>query len=117
MIYVEVPQLKRSYDRNVSWCRFWLGISLAVATLTFTFGVNQVFDPLFEGAPTRADERGDLNDNGQTDSFTFTGVAVMIALFLIASVCASLAAVFRVLYQRDNVILSAIEHTYQEEAP
>ena len=116
MIYVEVPQLKRSYDRNLNWCRFWLGISLAVATLTFTFGVNQVFDPLFEDAPASVDERGDVNNDSQADSFTFTGVAVMIAMFLIASVCASLAAVFRVLYRRDDEALAVIERPHQEAA-
>ena len=36
--------LVRACDRNVGWCRFWLGVSLAIATLTFTFAVDQVFD-------------------------------------------------------------------------
>ena len=113
----DVPRLKRSYHRNLNWCRFWLGIGLAVATLTFTFGVNQVFAPLFENNAGGAFETSGTPNYLKAASFTFAGVAVLLLLMLVVSVCASLAAVFRELYLRDDRSLSAIAQTHEEATP
>ena len=116
MTPAETSRLKRSYARNLGWCRFWLGISLAIVTLMFTFAVNQVFKPLIERAPvpTIIDEQRDAGDDGQVEPLRFPGVTVMFALFLVTSICIGLSAYFRVLYRRDDAALTNTERGHQE---
>ena len=108
MTSAEVSQLKRSYDRNLGWCRFWLGISLAIATLTFTFAVNQVFGPPMENTRAANAERSDVEDSNEVDPIRFTSVAVMFMLVVVATICAVLSARFRLLYRRNDAALTAI---------
>ena len=114
MIQAEVSRLQRSYERNIGWCRFWLGVSLAVVTLTFTFAVDQVFFTNAERIPITAGALNDTGGSGQTDSTDFTGIAVIYALVFIAAACASLSARFRILYLRNDAALAATERTHQE---
>ena len=58
----EISRLTRVYDRNLTWCRFWLGISLAVTTLTFTFGVDRLIDDRNVDQDTVP-----IRDNGKVD--------------------------------------------------
>ena len=108
MIQAEVSLLQRSYERNLGWCRFWLGVSLAVFTLTFTFAVDQVFFPNAESVPTNVGALTDAGSDGRVDSIDFTGIAVTYALVFIAAACASLSARFRILYLRNDAALTAI---------
>ena len=117
MSCAEVHRVKRSYDRNLGWCRFWLGISLAVFTLMFSFAVDQVFEPLTERPPGAADERSDTGPNKQEEPFSFTAFVVMFLLFLVASICAGLSVSFRALYQRDDRALTVIKRPHQEATP
>lgn len=114
MIQAEVSRLQRSYERNLGWCRFWLGVGLAVVTLTFTLAVDQVFFTNAELIPITA---GALNDTGsivQADSTDLTGIAVVCSLVFLAAACASLSALFRILYLRNDAALTAI--TANQEA-
>ena len=38
--------INRSYSRNLTWCRFWLGVGLGIVAFTFTFVVDQTFENL-----------------------------------------------------------------------
>ncbi len=113
----EATRLQRSYERNLSWCRFWLGISLAVATLTFTFAMDQVFYPWLE--PTAPAEQAlDRQADGKTptmpqagdveppDSFSPIGALVSALLFCLSFSCAALSWWFRVLYHADDADLA-----------
>ena len=117
MTSAEASRLKRSYERNLSWCRFWLGASLAVATLTFTFAVGQVFDPSSERVSTSTDLRNSSAKNDPSDLISFANVAVMLMLVGISGLCVALSALFGVLYRRDDALLAAVEHTPQEATP
>ena len=112
MTPAEVAQVERSYDRNLSWCRFWLGVSLAVATLTFTFAVNQVFDVPTERVGTPTDGSSD-----QSEPVSFSDIAIMLTLVGIVGVCVGLSALFQVFYRRDDNTLIAMEHPNTEATP
>lgn len=121
MTCAEVRQLKRSYARNLGWCRFWLGVSLAVTTLTFSFAVDKVFDPVFgsntASSVTAADAGADADDASQPAPIGIAGVAVIFILVLLVSICVGLSAIFQTLYQRNDKALAALEHPLQEATP
>lgn len=121
MTCAEVWQLKRSYDRNLGWCRFWLGVSLAVATLTFSFAVDEVFDPVFgsdaETSATDTHAQAVLDDATQPAPVGFTSVTVISILVLLVSICVGLSAIFQALYRRNDRVLTATEHHPQEATP
>ena len=114
MTQADVSRLKRSYDRNIGWCRFWLGIGLAVATLTFTFAVNQVFSSPVERAPIAADELSDMEDSDQVNPISYIGIVVMCSLVLISAVCVVLSAGFKGLYRRNDAALTLLESAHRE---
>jgi hypothetical protein len=116
MTLLEVSSLKRSYDRDLGWCRFWLGISLAVATLTFTFAVNQVFDPLFVRGPIGTDEQVKMEDSNRNDQVVLSEVLVISGLILTNCVCIVLSLGFRVLYRRSDAALTAIGLAHHNES-
>ena len=116
MTRAKVARLKRSYDRNVGWCRFWVGVSLAIATLTFTFAVERVFEPLFE--PTTAICRSaDTENDGQVDLISFVSIGIIFLLILLSAVCAVLSARFSTLYRRDDAALADIDQDHPEATP
>jgi H+/gluconate symporter-like permease len=117
MTPAEVSRLKRSYHRNVSWCRFWVGVSLAIATLTFTFAVDRVFEPPPEPIATTANEQVDEENIGQVDLISFVSIAVVFWLILLSAVCAVLSARFRTFYRRNDAALVAMERKHQEATP
>ena len=47
----EYARRKRSYERNLGWCRIWLGIGIAIASLSFTFVFERNIQPLLEPRP------------------------------------------------------------------
>ena len=89
---------------------------MAIATLMFTFAVNQVFKPLIERAPvpTIIDERRDTGDDSQVEPLSVPSMTVIFALFLVTSICIGLSAYFRVLYRRDDAALTNTERGHQE---
>ncbi len=117
MTSAEASRLKRSYQRNLGWCRFWLGISLAVATLTFTFAVDQVFDLSSERVSTSTDVRNSTAKNNPSDPISFANVAVILMLVGISALCVALSALFRDLYRIDDATLANIELADQEATP
>ena len=114
MTSAEASRLKRSYERNLNWCRFWLGVSLAVATLTFTFAVDKVFDLSSERVSTSTDVQNSSAKNNPSESISFANVAVMLMLVGISGLCVALSALFRVLFRIDDAMLAAFEHPLQE---
>ena len=111
--------LVRAYDRNVGWCRFWLGVSLAIATLTFTFAVDQVFDVPIEPLEVSDTEQKSASGNDSGDPIGFSDMAALLTLTLIgiAGLCIGLSAYFKVLYYRDDAALLSIERDGQEATP
>ena len=112
MTCAEAARLKRSYARNLGWCRFWLGISLAVATLTFTFAMDRVFDPLFdsstEGPAPAVNGPSNVGRADQANLVGLIGVAVISILVFMGGICLFLSLYFRVLYRRDDRALAAM---------
>ena len=112
MTCAEVSRLKRSYDRNLGWCRFWLGISLAVATLTFTFAMDRVFDPLFdsstEGPAPAVNGPSNTDHVDQANLVGLIGIAVICILVFVGGIRLFLSIYFRVLYRRDDTALAAM---------
>ena len=119
MTRAEAARLKRAYHRNVGWCRFWLGVSLAIATLTFTFAVDQVFavPTEQEGAPNEA--QNGAGDNDPEDAIGFSNMAALLTLTLIgiSGLCIGLSGFFRVLYRRDDAALLASKQDDEEATP
>ena len=114
MTSAETSRAQRSYDRNLGWCRFWLGVSLAVATLTFTFAVDQVFGLPPEQVSAAVDKLNSAETNDPSDPIRFSRIAVMLTLGIISGLCVGLSARFRILYQRDDRLLAVIDHLNQE---
>ncbi len=117
MTSAEASRLTRSYERNLGWCRFRLGVGLAVATLTFTFAVDQVFDLSSERDSTSTDAQNSSAKNNPSDPISFANVAVMFMLLGISGLCVALSALFGALYRRDDALLAAFEHPFQEATP
>ena len=120
----DAPRLNRSYERNLSWCRVWLAIGIAVATLTFTFVVEQRIQPLTE--PRSADgeraiepaaaEHTDGNQLAVPDNRNdVANVVLFFALILTPGTCFVIALRFSALYKKDDVALSVIRNSNQQE--
>ena len=90
---------------------------MAVATITFTFAVDQVFDLSPERVRATAGELNSTETNDPTDPIRFSKIAVMLTLGVISGLCVGLSARFRILYQRDDQLLAVIDHPTQEETP
>ncbi len=60
---------KRYYDRNLAWCRFWLGIGIARSTLSFTFVAERGFGPII-GSSSMGDESSVGAPDKSTTSYT-----------------------------------------------
>ncbi len=111
----EISRLTREYDRNLTWCRFWLGISLAVATLTFTFGVDRLIDDRNVDQDTVPIRDNVKLDEVKPDVVKPSEVFVLTLLISVACVCAGLSIRFRELYTENDRLLSSIEPISQED--
>lgn len=119
MTRAEAAGRKRAYDRNVGWCRFWLGVSLAIATLTFTFAVDQVFAVPMEllEAPDAEQKIAASDDPKEPVGFSDMAGLVTLTLIGISGLCIGLSAYFRVLYHRDDAALLSTAQHDQEATP
>ena len=90
---------------------------MAVATITFTFAVDQVFDLSPERVSAAVGELNSAETNDPSDPIRFSKIAVMLTLGVISGLCVGLSARFRILYQRDDQLLAAFEHPNQEATP
>lgn len=118
----EVTWLRRSYDRNLGWCRIWAGVGFAVATLWFTFVVEQQVHPLLdnrEGDPrAQAQSTDDVLVTESNDSeITVADLVVSSVLLLGLVISFGIALRFRELYRIDDAMLADIELADQEATP
>ncbi|MDE2788074.1 MAG: hypothetical protein OXL37_15615 [Chloroflexota bacterium] len=90
---------------------------MAVATLTFTFAVDEVFSLPPERVSAAVDELNSAETNDPSDPIRFSKIAVMLTLGVISGLCVGLSARFRILYQRDDRFLAVIDHPNQEATP
>jgi hypothetical protein len=114
---VDGRRLKRSYTRNLGWCRFWLGIGAAVATFTFSFTVDRVFDPLINPAPVGKDDRTVQSNGADTDQIPATEVLIVALLLLSALICVVISWRFREQYRANDAALVETEQTNLEGTP
>ena len=114
----EKTRLRRSYDRNLGWCRIWAGVGFAVATLWFTFVVEQQVHPLLDNRErdpgTRAQSADDAlvtesNGGDTTDEITVADLVVSSVLLLGLVISFGIALRFRELYREDEGNLSPTE--------
>ena len=129
-----VRQSKRAYQRNLGWCRFWLGIGIAIATLTFSFTVDRVFDTLLQpaaagagewdrqpdaGSPDRIDDSkpNRQSDVANTPLIQIVDVVVVVVLLIIVLACVFLAWRFRDLYHSLDQAIGTTEKESQEDTP
>ena len=97
-------RLKRSYERNLGYCRFWAGagtillagLLLFIANTLWEIGANPKI-----GTPLSA--------------YTFAIGAVVLAHATVVS--SALAWMFRNWYRRDDTALTQIEQAGQDAAP
>ena len=119
---------KRSYNRNVVWCRFWLTIGIAIATLSFTFMAEQGFRPIIESssdgvekpesapADLAADEGVVLPTPSPEDQVKWFDILVFAFLILTSGSCILISYRFRMLYIKDDLALQGLERVNQQEA-
>ena len=117
-------RLERAYERNLAWCRAWLGIGIVVATLTFTFVVEQRIFPLIEARSIDAekqtvsapDESAGKSQSSEPVNPSNVGRTVLSgALVLAAGFCIVVAWRFRELYKRNDLELATLQHPHQED--
>jgi hypothetical protein len=96
-----------------------LGIGLAIATLTFTFAVDQVFEIPTEPISASGERQNNAIGNASADTIGFSNITALFTLTLIGvtGLCTGLSAYFRVLYRRNDAALVSIERIHQEESP
>ena len=113
----DVSRLSRAYDRNFAWCRFWLGISLAVATLTFTFGVDRLIEDRNVDQDTVAIGETAKIEKVKPDEINPSEIFVLTLLISVACVCAGLSIRFRELYTENDRLLNCTEPNSPEDIP
>ena len=122
----EETRLRRSYDRNLGWCRIWAGVGFAVATLWFTFVVEQQVHPLLDNqegdTETLAQSTDDAlvtesNDSGTPSEITVADLVVSSVLLLGLVISFGIATRCRELYRLDDAALVNIELADQEATP
>ena len=121
----EKTRLQRSYDRNLGWCRLWAGVGFAVATVWFTFVVEQQVHPLLDnrggGSGTQVqspdDQRATENKSSETaGEITVADLVVSSILLLGLVISFGIALRFRELYREDDGNLSPPEPDHPKEA-
>ena len=117
----EKTRLRRSYDRNLGWCRLWAGVGFAVATLWFTFVVEQQVHPLLDNlggdSGTQAQDPDNArvaegDEGGTVDEITVGDLVVSLALLLGLVISFGIALRFRELYRADDGNLSPVDGGY-----
>ena len=124
MIGNNSAQRKRSYDRNLGWCRVWLGIGIAIASLSFTFVFERNIQPLLEPRPAVGERTNgeppvtDVRNNGTAvpdDRNSFAYGLLSAVLILSAGACLVISRHFRRLYLADDLQLAEIERNINTE--
>ena len=101
---VDTDAFQRSYDRNLGYARFWLGVGIAVLSLLFTFGYDLIFGDTRPPAAAAATP-------------AMTAWLALAAVFTLALICFIMAAYFRRLYQEDNAALVRIARNKRNHQP
>lgn len=108
---------KRSYNRNLAWCRFWLGIGIAIATLSFTFVAERGFGPIIgsplmgEGSSVGALDSAvtsvslGISPSDPGERIEWFDVFAFAALVLTSGSCMLIAYRFKLLYGKDEEAL------------
>ena len=120
----------RSYDRNLAWCRFWLTIGIAVATLSFTFMAEQGFRPIIDPSSAKGEETQPTFDTAATDEdngmpkaasaeqVNWFDISIFASLILTSGSCILASYRFRLLYMKDDLsIKELIPGDHQEAIP
>ena len=102
-----IDELRRSYDRNLGYARFRLGVAVAILSLLFTFGYDRILGS--NGSNSSATEAVAAAASGPE----IAPLAALAALLVLAGICFFLGSYFRVLYRQDNAMLTAL--TYEME--
>ena len=105
-----IDELRRSYDRNLGYARFWLGVAVAILSLLFTFGYDLILGS--DGSNSSATEAA-ATAGVAASGPEIAPLAALAALLVLAGACFFLGFYFRVLYRRDNAMLTAL--TYEME--
>ena len=102
-----IDELRRSYARNLGYARFRLGVAVAILSLLFTFGYDLILGS--------AGSNSSATEAAATAGGPASGpeIAPLAALLALAGACFFLGFYFRVLYRRDNAMLTAL--TYEME--
>ena len=93
----DTADLQRSYERNLGYTRFWLGVGIAVLSLLFTFGYDLIF--------------------GDSRPPAITAWLALFALFALAALCFYLVLHFRILYRGNNADLVRIARNKRNHQP
>ena len=99
-----MDELRRSYDRNLGYARFWLGVAVAILSLVFTFGYDRIFG---DGSSSSATE---ATAAAPASGLEIAPLAALSALLALAGTCFFLGLYFRVLYRRDNAMLATLAY-------
>jgi hypothetical protein len=111
----EKQRLERAYTRNLGWCRFWLGVGMAIITLTFSFTVDRVFDPLFQPPPIGTDDRNSRSGGTGTVQIHANDVRIVALLLLSAVTVLMVSWRFRDQYIENDAALGRYGNDPQEE--
>ena len=102
-----IDELRRSYDRNLGYARFWLGVAVAILSLLFTFGYDRILGS--DGSDSSATETA-ATAAGPASGPEIAPLAALAALPVLAGAGFFLGSYFRVLYRRDNAMLAALAY-------
>ena len=103
----DTAESQRSYERNLGYARFWLGVGIAVLSLLFTFGYDLIFGDAGAGqSPTTA-----------VATTPAPAWFALLALIVLAGLCLYLALYFRNLYRGSNADLVRIARNKRNHQP
>ena len=103
----DTAELQRSYERNLGYARFWLGVGIAVLSLLFTFGYDLIFGDAGAGqSPTTA-----------VATTPAPAWLALLALLALAALCLYLVLHFRRLYRGNNADLVRIARNKRNHQP
>ena len=100
-------ELQRSYDRNLGYARFWLGVAVAILSLLFTFGYDRILGG--DGSNSSA-TAATAAAAGPASGPEIAPLAALAALLVLAGACFFLGFYFRILYRRDNAMMAALAY-------
>ena len=106
-----IDELRRSYDRNLGYARFCLGVAVAILSLLFTFGYDRILGG--DGSNSSSTE-ATAAAAGPASGPEIAPLAALAALLVLAGACFFLGFYFRVLYRRDNAMLAALAYEMEQ---